>query len=263
MHSLADMKVDSGTMAVHWFGQNSYALKASTGVIMLVDPYFPHDRPAEQFIHNRPPLYEAELPVDIVVMTHDHSDHTHPETLKRIAAEHADSVFIGPVESKRHVPEIGITPDRFIVMKPGEARTMRGVEIHALLSKPIDGDPVSGIAAPKVTHLGYVIAADGVRIYNSGDSINTIADIDDLVRPIRDLSPQIGFITTHPTEGEFPFLEGGVLLAERCGLKIAFPSHYQCFVKRTFDPQLWKQQFSKSPVEARVVGYNETVVVPS
>ena len=262
MHPLAQTNVADGAMAVHWFGQNSYGLRTSTGVVVLIDPYFPHDRPADRFIHAEPPVDEASLPVDIVVMTHDHSDHTHPETLARIAAASKDAIFVGPIESKRHVPEIGISQDRFVVMSPAEMKKIRGVEIHALLSKPVDGDPASDIPAPKVAHLGYVIAAGGVRIYNSGDCINTIADIDELVLPIRDLSPQVGFITTHPTEGEFPFFEGSVRLAERCGLQIAFPSHYQCFVKRTFDPERWKQHFGDSSIDARSIGYNTMVQIP-
>lgn len=83
MHPLANLKVPAGTIAIHWFEQSSYAIKDSEGTIVLIDPYFPHTRPADRFIHAEPPLAEAQLPVDYVLLTHDHGDHTHPETLER------------------------------------------------------------------------------------------------------------------------------------------------------------------------------------
>ena len=42
--------------ASHWFEQNGYAIKDSQGNIILIDPYFPHDRPADRFVHAEPPL---------------------------------------------------------------------------------------------------------------------------------------------------------------------------------------------------------------
>ena len=46
----------------------------------------------------------------------------------------------------------------------------------------------------------------------------------------------MGLLTTHPDEGEFPDLDGAARLASRIGLATAAPSHYQCFVTRTYDP---------------------------
>ena len=84
MHPLADLKVPEGTVAVHWFEQSTFAVKDSHGTIVQVDPYFPHDRPADRFIHTEPPLDESQLPTDYVVLTHNHADHTWPESVDRI-----------------------------------------------------------------------------------------------------------------------------------------------------------------------------------
>ena len=48
MHSLVNYNVPSGKLAVHWFGQSSFAIKTPGDTIVLVDPYFPHDRPAHR-----------------------------------------------------------------------------------------------------------------------------------------------------------------------------------------------------------------------
>ena len=51
-------------------------------------------------------------------------------------------------------------------------------------------------------------------------------------------------------------------MARRIGLDQVFPSHYDCFVKRTYDPNAWAAQFPADGPRPRTVGYNETVLAP-
>ena len=74
------------------------------------------------------------------------------------------------------------------------------------------------------------------------------------------LKPHIGFLTTHPTEGEFPFFDGSVLMATKIGLATAVPAHYQCFVKRNYDPEEWSAHFSGDRPERLIIPHNETVL---
>ncbi len=59
-------------------------------------------------------------------------------------------------------------------------------------------------------HLGYVLEASGLRVYVTGDLINTFGNHDVLLKPVADLKPEIAFLTMHPTEGEFPYFDGAV-----------------------------------------------------
>ena len=95
------------------------------------------------------------------------------------------------------------------------------ITVHATWSKPPLGAPAEGIRPPDVQHLGYVIAIGGVRVYVTGDLINTFAAHDELIAPVAALAPEIGLLTMHPTEGEFPFFEGAVEMAVKLGLKAA------------------------------------------
>jgi L-ascorbate metabolism protein UlaG (beta-lactamase superfamily) len=114
-----------------------------------------------------------------------------------------------------------------------------------------------------VTHLGYIVEAGNNRLWFTGDPINSFAELADLVGPVKALNPNTGFLTTHPTEGEFPFFDGSVEMARRTGLKTAVPSHYQCFAKRTYDPDEWAARFSREgDPHPFVIPYNTHALFP-
>ncbi|MFN2110174.1 MAG: MBL fold metallo-hydrolase, partial [Anaerolineae bacterium] len=147
-----------------------------------------------------------------------------------------------------------------ITINAGESMSVGEIVIQAFWSKPPQGDPAAGIAPPDVTHLGYVIEMEGLRLYVTGDAINTFADHDELIAPIAALKPDIGFLTTHPTEGEFPFFEDSVRLAQKLGLKTAVPAHYACFAKRTYDPQAWAALFPAGGPQPLIIPWNSHIV---
>ena len=113
-----------------------------------------------------------------------------------------------------------------------------------------------------MTHLGYVIDAGGPRLYFSGDPINNFADHADLVQAVADLKPDLGFMTNHPTEGEFPFFDGCVKMAQRIGLKQVVPAHRACFVKRDYDPQAWAAEFPADGPKPLIIERNSQIVYP-
>jgi len=271
MHALVNLVVPEGSVAVHWFEQSSFAIKDAQGSILQIDPYFPHDRPGERFIHPEPPLEEAELPTHAVLLTHAHGDHTCSESIERIwqtalapsAEAPARTRFIGPKESiKQILSDTSVEADYTVTIQAGEAVELGTMTAHAVYAKPPEGDPAANIAPPDVTHLGYLLKAGGVTLYFSGDPINTFADHDALIEPIAAHEPHIGFLTNHPTEGEFPFFAGCVKMAQRLGLKHAVPAHYACFVKRDYDPQEWAAQFPEGGPKPLIIPRNTHIIYP-
>ena len=263
MHPFAELAVPQGSAGIHWFEQNGYAIKDSEGTIVLIDPYFPHHRPAERFVHPKPPLDESQLPTHYVLLTHSHGDHTCSETLARIHKSWPEARYVGPEESvKKILAETEIDAHHTITVAAGESAQLKTMTAHAVYAKPPGGHSKAGIKPPDVTHLGYVIEVGDVKLYFSGDEINTFADINDLVKPVADLRPDIGFITMHPTEGEFPFIDGSIKMAERMGLKTVVPAHYSCFVKRDYDPQEWAAQFPPDGPKPLIIPHNSHIVYP-
>jgi L-ascorbate metabolism protein UlaG (beta-lactamase superfamily) len=263
LHPFAELNVPKDSVGIHWFEQNSYAIKDSQGTIVFIDPYFPHKRPAETFVHPEPPLDESQLPVDFILLTHSHGDHTCSETLGRIHKNWLKAKYVGPEESVAKIlDQTDISEEKTITISSGEYVELNTMKAHAVYAKPPKGDPKTGIKPPDVTHLGYVIKAGGIGLYFSGDEINTFADIDELVKPVADLHPEIGFITMHPTEGEFPFVDGSIHMAERIGLKTVVPAHYSCFAKRDYDPQKWAEQFPSDGPKPLIIPHNSHIIYP-
>jgi L-ascorbate metabolism protein UlaG (beta-lactamase superfamily) len=257
---LEDLVVPQGAVAIHWFGQSWYAFKNAAGLVVQVDPYGPRERPAEKFIHAQPPVDEATLRTDYVLLTHDHGDHTCIESLLRIHAAFPAARFYGPRESMARLRTNGIPEALLTTIAAGETQALEGLALHAVWAKPPAGVPEAGIPTPDVEHLGFVLEFGGRRIYISGDPINTISRHEPLLAAIRAHAPQIGLLTTHPSEGEFPFFAGSVEQALKLGLEAAVPAHYDCFVQRTYDPQLWAAAFPADGPRPIIIPYNGTLI---
>ena len=45
-------------------------------------------------------------------------------------------------------------------------------------------------------------------------------------------------------------------MARRCGVRIACPAHYQCFVARNYDPAEWAAAVAAEGVATRIIPRN-------
>ncbi len=263
MHPFNELDVPEHKVGIHWFGQSSYALKHPDGTVIQIDPYFPRERSPEQFMHLDSPLNETTLKTDFVLLTHNHGDHTCMESLNRIHEAFPECRYIGPSESVANMKQHGIPENLIKEISAEDVVTLGSMVAHVVWSKPPQGAPVDGIKPPDVQHLGFVIEVGRVRVYISGDPINTFYKYKELIEPVAALQPDIGFLTTHPSEGEFPFFAGSVEMALELGLSAAVPAHYQCFVKRNYDPHEWAAQFPTEGPETIIIPYNQAIVYPA
>lgn len=260
MNRLTTLEIPSGAVGIQWFGQSWFAFKDAQGTVLQVDPYGPRTRPADEFIHPESPLDEATLPTDFVLLTHVHGDHTCLESIFRIHNAFPATQFLGPAECTDLLCRQGIPASLLQTVSAGETRWLKGVQLHTVYAKPPAGLPAEGIAPPDVEHLGFVLDCQGTRVYISGDPVQSFSQHEFLLAPVRAHQPQLGLLTTHPTEGEFPLLDGSVEMAVKLKLQAAVPAHYACFVRRTYDPQQWAARFPADGPTPLLIPYGGVLV---
>ena len=196
---LRQARTGQGVVALTWLGQAGFAVSAN-GRTALVDPFLSahSDR-----------LYEASLApssildVDLVLCTHEHIDHFDAETAPAIAAASPGAVFVVPSPIVDQVTEAGVAADRVLGVQPGERHEVAGFTIDAVPAchgVTMDdaygfGEEISGGA---IRFLGYVVAADGVRLYHAGDTIR----YDGMEAAVRRLDPDVALLPVNGRDAE-------------------------------------------------------------
>ena len=107
MQEIRAFPVEKGSVGVWWFGQNGYIFKSPEGTLLSVDLYLTDScaKLPENIDLRRqvPVLIEPEdLDVDVFACTHNHQDHTDPETIRHL--RHKDTMrFVGPHPTCRNL----------------------------------------------------------------------------------------------------------------------------------------------------------------
>ena len=129
-----------------WLGHDSFRLDGPS--VIYFDPW----------------KLSGELPVaDLVLVSHEHHDHCSPEDVERISGP--DTVVVAAAKAVERLP--GAT-----AVRPGDRLTVAGVEIEAVRAYNVNKFRSPGVPfhPPEAEHVGFVVTADGARIYHTGDS---------------------------------------------------------------------------------------------
>jgi L-ascorbate metabolism protein UlaG (beta-lactamase superfamily) len=109
--------------------------------------------------------YGALPKADLVLVTHEHSDHLDPKALKAILKP--DTVVVGSRSCATKLPGA-------VIMANGDKRTVLGLAIEAVPAynvahKRPDGNPFH----PRGAGNGYIVTFGDKRVYIAGDTENT------------------------------------------------------------------------------------------
>jgi N-acyl-phosphatidylethanolamine-hydrolysing phospholipase D len=120
--------------SVTWVGHSTLLVRMG-GVNFLTDPIWSEragpTRFTSAFRHLAPGLEMADLPrIDFVVISHNHYDHLDLPTLRRVAADHPEALFLVPLANGGLLREQGI--DRVIELDWGGRYQTGGATIHCL-----------------------------------------------------------------------------------------------------------------------------------
>ena len=248
MDEIDAVKIGDGELGIFWLGQNSFIIKMSSGGLIAIDPYFSRT-PRFNYIHEQPPIRSEDLCVDFVFCTHDHLDHTDPDTLAKTAQRCSETVFVGSKESCDRFMSIGISPQRIHKAVVNETVTFDGFTVTSLHSIP----PTESL---NTTHLGYVFDFGFVKAYNMGDSNMSV--VDEPMTVLGEVAKHAPEIAMFPIIGDFKGRkpEDAYEFSKILRPKIIIPCHYGCFTDRTIDPQIFANLFEDtSDIKVVIIDY--------
>jgi L-ascorbate metabolism protein UlaG (beta-lactamase superfamily) len=146
------VKTSAGDLAITFIGHGTLIF-SFRGKTIHVDPW---SRLADY----------AKLPkADIVLLTHDHSDHLDPAALRLVSGEKTVLILTQECRNRRL---------EGTVMKNGDTTTVSGIGIEAVPAYNVVGTRPDGLPFhPKGSGNGYIMTFGGTRVYVAGDTENT------------------------------------------------------------------------------------------
>jgi len=232
--TFARATVPSGQVGLWWLGQSGYALRAGD-TNLLLDPFLSEnpDRIADA------PIKAQDCDwVNVVACTHQHIDHFDAPTVQTISEVAPDAKFVVPEPIIHMATDLGIAAERVIGAQPGESINLGDLTIHPvpahhgihMTDAYNDGSAESN---GLVRFLGYVVEANGLRVYHAGDTLV----FDGMVDILKALDIDVALL---PINGRSYFREeqdlvgnmgprDAVELAHRIGASLLIPMHYDAF----------------------------------
>jgi len=229
-----------GTLAFWRLGQHGLAIKGGTTVV-YVDPYL---SPTESRLV--PPLLSPDQVrnADLVLGTHDHSDHIDRPAWPAIAQASRRAIFVLPEAAKPDVLRAtGIPPERAVGLDDRVSVSVSGVIItgiaaaHEFLAR----DPATG----RCPFLGYVIEMNGCCIYHAGDT----CCYDGMLARLRRWKFDAVFLPINGRDakryaagclGNMTYQEAADLAGELAP-RLVVPAHYDMFAFNPGDPAAFSE----------------------
>ena len=152
-------------MIIRWLGHASFLVK-TLGKTFYIDPY------------------EGEYTekADFILITHSHRDHCDSEKIE--AARRSDTLIVTSSDCAQGLK------GNVVSVSPGDSREIHGIEVEAVEAYNFKRFRSPGVPFhPKGTQVGFVISAEGKRVYHAGDSdfipeMEEMKDIDIALLPI-------------------------------------------------------------------------------
>ncbi len=156
----------------------------------------------------------AKLPkADVVLVTHDHSDHFSPNAIFAVSTT-ATEVVLTP-KCARKIPDAAV---RKTVLKNGEAKIVKGFRVEAVPAYNVVHMRSAGVPFhPKGEGNGYLLQLGKLRIYAAGDTENTAE-----MKALKDID--IAFLPMNLPFTMTPEMAADAALAFRP--KVLYPYHY-------------------------------------
>lgn len=150
-------------MKVTWLGQAGLLFETN-GKTVLVDPYLSDSvKKIEPHNYRRVPVDERFLQIkpDIILLTHNHLDHTDPETLRHYLSANSAVTVLASGNAWQNVrKEFGGVKNNYVQFNRGTEWTEGDVRFKAVYAEHSDDKAI-----------GVVMKAEGKTYYVTGDTL--------------------------------------------------------------------------------------------
>ena len=222
-------------MKVTWIGQAGLLFETSDMKI-IIDPYFSDscEKQNAKLVRKVPVKTElTKLKPDIVVLTHNHLDHTDPETLPNFINGKTHVKVILSENAHDFVKKLGGPTNDYIIFKTGTEWSEKNVHLSAVPAYHSENSA-----------FGVIIEAEGLKYYVTGDTLYN--------KNIFDCLPDDLYAVFLPINGVGNNMNmiDAARFAKMCGAKYAVPMHFGMFdeinpnsfaAENKVIPQLYKE----------------------
>jgi L-ascorbate 6-phosphate lactonase len=221
---IASARVPARSVRLWWLGGAGFAFKDHGGRITYVDPYLSE---AVTRLHgfkrmSLAPIAAEEVRADLVISSHEHTDHLDPDALPVIARNNPRCRFAGSAGCMGPYGEFGIEPRRRTLLRPNRAYKMEGIEIHTAPADHGDYSP---------TAVALVLDFDGVRVLYSGDT----ALRPEWFKPLYELKPDVLIPCINGNFGNMNHIDAARMAAQ-AQPQMVVPCHFWMFPEHGGDP---------------------------
>ncbi|MBQ3798277.1 MAG: MBL fold metallo-hydrolase [Butyrivibrio sp.] len=198
------------------FTQSSIRIKSSQGTIYL-DPF---------------QIKTESHDADYILITHDHYDHFSVDDIKKIAK--ISTILVVPARMEDDAKELANDVASIVTVKPGVYKEISGLEIETIPAY----NTVKPFHPRRAEWVGYILRADGKRIYVAGDT--------GLTKEARQVKCDIALL---PVGGTYTMdTRRAAELANTIRPEYVIPTHYGSIVGKQSDGQTFAS-LVKSPVK--------------
>jgi L-ascorbate 6-phosphate lactonase len=245
MEQIRAYPVPKKSVGIWWLGQNGFIFKTPEGTLAGVDLYLTDScgpaYPGVNLWRQVPVLIPPEeLRVDVFTCTHNHQDHTDPETIRGLR-EKDTMQFAGPAPSCRVFRNEGVEEGRIVTAWPDCEIGFRDITIRGTFAMPTDDTDLN--------HMGFVFEfGNGPKVYVTGDT-----DFTELLYSAAKHKPDLVITCINGGFNNLSHWEAATLAAA-IRPKAAIPCHYDMFPDNAVDPHQFQAALK---VRAPEVGYVE------
>lgn len=221
-------------MTVFWLGQAGLLFEFN-GVRVMVDPYLSNSvEKVEPKNYRRQSIDEGffDIKPDILILTHNHLDHTDPETLERMFSKHGGICVLASYNAWQTARKFG-GDNNYVMFNRGTVWTEKGIKFEAVYAEHSDDKAV-----------GVIISYGGRNYYITGDTLYNKKVIKDINIPI-----DVVFLPINGA-GNNMNMTDAAHFAEEIKAKTAVPIHFGMFdslnaydfnLKNRVIPEIYKE----------------------